>query len=301
MQRGTVLEEVRGVRGIVDASRAAESLDLAVYAAAVNAAESAGARLREAFRKPPAVEKTLPHDLKLELDRGCEEAILEIIHDRFPAHGVLSEERGYLPPSEPFLWIVDPLDGTVNYFHGIPIFCTSVACYKVEREAGDPRGSAGGAGRLPDGSTLGEPIVGVVYEPLVRELYVGLRGRGARLNGRPLRLKPICSLSETIVTIALNSRPQGIDFTMRRLPALLERARKVRSFGSTAIDIAYVAAERIGAFLQMGTSLWDFAAAAVILREAGGVFEADEFLPGSWRILASNPGIYREIKELAGE
>jgi myo-inositol-1(or 4)-monophosphatase len=283
----------------METSHAAESLDLAIYAAAVNAAESAGARLRAELGKTQRVERVSPHDLKLEIDRACEETILRTIFTFFPRHGALSEESGYKPPVEPFLWIVDPLDGTVNYFHDIPGFCTSVACYEVTRGPGVSWGHAGAVVSFPDGNVLGEPIVGVVYDPLARELYVGLRGKGASLNGRPLSMQPLSSLSETIVSLALNNRPWGIDLATRLLPLLLERARKVRSFGSTAMDIARVAAGRLGAFLQMGTNLWDFAAAAAILREAGGAVEAEEFLPGAWRILASNPGVFRELKELA--
>jgi fructose-1,6-bisphosphatase/inositol monophosphatase family enzyme len=264
-----------------------------IQVTAREASAAAGAELRAHFARPLSIDEVFPHDLKLELDRTCEERVLSIISGRFPDHGVLSEERGYAPGVEPYLWVVDPLDGTVNFYHGIPFFCTSIACYRTSF----PQGSPGEVG-LPDGRVLGEPVVGVVYRPVAEELFVGVAGGGAFLNGRPLRLTPIASLSEAIVSLAFSARDTSIETMTRLLPRMVETARKVRSFGSTAVEIALVAAGVTGAFVQLGTNLWDFAAAAIVLREAGGVLEKVEITPGRWRIMASNRGIATEVSGL---
>ena len=103
---------------------------------AVEAATAAGRVIRGSFGREQKVDQALPHDLKLWLDRACEQEILGVIRTSFPGHAVLSEEWGYEPGREPYLWIVDPLDGTVNYHHGIPFFCTSIACHAIA-EGGD--------------------------------------------------------------------------------------------------------------------------------------------------------------------
>ena len=260
---------------------------------AADAAEAAGAVLKVRFGKAPRIEETLPHDLKLELDRICETRILSVVREAFPTHSILSEEAGYIHGSAPFVWIVDPVDGTVNYYHGLPLFCSSVACYGFDDGKED-----GPQIRLPNGQFLGKGLVGVVHVPLADELYEGVAGLGATLNGEPLNVPSLAAVSEAVVGFALSAKKPGMDYATRVLPTLLDRARKVRCLGSTALEIVQVAAGRTGAFLQNGTNLWDFAAAAVILREAGGFCEAHEFSPGRFEVLAGNPGIRAELEAI---
>jgi len=263
-------------------------------ATAVEAAQAAGAVLKVRFGKHPLVETTPAHDVKLELDRICEARIIAVIRDNFPNHAVLSEECGFAPGSAPFVWVVDPLDGTVNYFHGLPFFCTSVSCYEI-----------GGASwihaSLPDGRMLGRPLVGVVYAPLADELFEAVAGGSAWRNGELLETPRGDGLAGAIASIALSSKPPAPDYVRRVLPQLLERAQKVRCLGSTALEIVHVAAGRIGAYLQNGTNLWDFAGAAVVLKEAGGVFEATRLEDGRFGVLACNPGVYSEVRGLVSE
>ena len=227
---------------------------------AVEAANAAGRVMRESFGSLQRVDQAVPHDLKLWLDRACEQEILRVLRSSFPGHAVLSEEKGFEPGREPFLWVVDPLDGTVNYYHGIPYFCTSIACYAVAEETSIDPGH-----RLPDGRTVGAPILGIVYDPLRDEMFTGTAGRGASLNRGPLLTPEVTRLDEAIVVLSFGAREESILYMSRILPAFAREARKVRSFGSTALDMVQVAAGRIGAFVQMGTNLWDFAAAAVII------------------------------------
>ncbi|HYW84955.1 MAG TPA: inositol monophosphatase family protein [Spirochaetia bacterium] len=258
---------------------------------ATEAANAAGRVMRESFGSLQRVDQAVPHDLKLWLDRACEQEILHVLRASFPGHAVLSEEKGFEPGREPYLWVVDPLDGTVNYFHGIPYFCTSIACYAIADEA-----VINPAHRLPDGRSLGAPILGIVYDPLRDELFTGTAGRGASLNRGPLLTPEVTRLEEALVALSFGAREESILYMSRILPAFTRDARKVRSFGSTALDMVQVAAGRIGAFVQMGTNLWDFAAAAVIIRAAGAVVDAKEYAPGRFRIIASAQGIFEQVR-----
>ncbi len=258
---------------------------------AAEAANAAGRLMRGSFGSVQRVDQTVPHDLKLWLDRACEQEILGILRASFPGHAVLSEEKGFEPGREPYLWVVDPLDGTVNYYHGIPYFCTSIACYAIADETVVDPGH-----RLPDGRTLGAPILGIVYDPLRDELFLGTAGRGASLNRGALFTPDVTRLEEAVVTLSFGAREESVLYMSRILPAFARGARKVRSFGSTALDMVQVAAGRIGAFVQMGTNLWDFAAAAVIVRAAGAVVDVKEYAPGRFRIIASASGIFEQVR-----
>jgi fructose-1,6-bisphosphatase/inositol monophosphatase family enzyme len=268
-----------------------EGLTALLRGVAVNAAFSAGKVIRASFGAAPHVEHTFPHDLKLWLDRAAEEEILRAIRTSFPAHAVLSEETGYQPGREPFVWIIDPLDGTVNFHHGMPFFCTSIACHAISAAAVDDL-----AHRLPDGKMLGDPIVGVVYDPMRDELFIGTAGRGASLNRAPLLVPETTRLDEAVVAVSFGAREESIACMSRLLPSLIRRARKVRSFGSTALDMVQVAAGRFGAFFQKGTNLWDFAAAAIVARAAGAVVEVKEYSPDRFQVIACAEGIFEELR-----
>ena len=258
---------------------------------ATEAANAAGRMMRGSFGLLQRIDQTIPHDLKLLLDRACEEEILRTLRAAYPGHAVLSEEKGFASGREPYLWVVDPLDGTVNYYHGIPHFCTSIACYDIREEASIEPGH-----RLPDGRLLGAPILGIVYDPMRDELFSGMAGGEASLNRGPLRVPDATRLEETVVALSFGAREESILFMSKALPAFVRSARKVRSFGSTALDMVQVAVGRIGAFVQMGTNLWDFAAAAVIVQAAGAVVDVKEYAPGRFRIIASAQGIFEQVR-----
>ena len=264
-----------------------------VRATAIDAAAAAGALIRSSFRKSIVVDHVGEHDLKLRLDREAEEVIFSVVRKKFASDAIFSEEAGYLPGEDPYVWIADPLDGTVNYYHGIPLCCTCVSCHALSENR------AAGGYVLPDGRAAGDALAAVVYCPLSDELFVGAAGHGAALNGSPLRSVPLASISEAIVSLSLNARDDSISFMGKLMPRIAAQARKVRSLGSTGLEIVFVAAGRTGAFIQLGTNLWDFAAAACILKEAGGTIDAREFAPGRWKVVASNQGITEEIRKLA--
>jgi fructose-1,6-bisphosphatase/inositol monophosphatase family enzyme len=228
--------------------------------------------------------------VKLEADRLCEQAIVETIRRDWPEHPVLTEESGALDGNGDYWWLIDPLDGTVNFFYGLPYFCTSVACYRrpTEQETGYPRSLA----------SLGEPLVGAVYAPPTDELFVGQAGKGAELNGERIRASAIDRLEESLVTMGFAGRP-GLSSHFREQAARLEpRVRKLRCMGAAAYDLCNVACGRLTGFYEKGLHAWDFGAAQVILAEAGAVLDTFEYEQGAWNLIAAAPGIVDEFRRI---
>jgi fructose-1,6-bisphosphatase/inositol monophosphatase family enzyme len=254
-----------------------------VLETAISAARRAGAIQMHHFRNEEVRCRRLLHDVKLETDRKCEQAIVDAIREQFPEHAILSEESGALAGTGGYIWVVDPLDGTVNFWHGLPFFCASIACYA------DPGRPAEPGGRFEE--PLGAPIAGVVFLPFSQELFVGVPGRGAFLNGRPIRASRSGGLSETVVSVSFSKTPETMRCMTRRLDALLPQVRKARCLGAAAAELAYVAAGYLGGLLYEGIQLWDFAAGKIILEEAGGFLEATETEVGLWRVTAGAPGL----------
>jgi len=260
-----------------------------VHETAISAARRAGAIQLHHFRNTTLRCTRLLHDVKLETDQLCEKAIIAAIHDSFPDHAILTEESGELPGSGDCTWIVDPLDGTVNFWHGLPFFCVSIACYRNGGRANEGGGHAG----LP-----GAPVVGAVFLPFSQELFVGTPGRGAFLNGRPIRVSNDERPSDVVVTVSFGKTPEMMQRMTRRLDVLLPQVRKVRCLGAVAAELAYVAAGFLGGLVYEGIKLWDFAAGKILLEEAGGFLEAAETEPGQWRVLAGAPGVRQAFRKM---
>jgi fructose-1,6-bisphosphatase/inositol monophosphatase family enzyme len=178
----------------------------------------------------------------------------------------------------------------VNFYYGLPYFCTSVACYRrpTEQETGTPR-SLG---------SLGEALVGAVYAPPTDEMFVGEAGKGAELNGERIQASTIDRLEESLVTMGFAGRP-GLSSHFREQAAKLEpRVRKLRCMGAAAYDLCNVACGRLTGFYEKGLHCWDFGAAQVILAEAGAVLDTFEYEPGAWNLIAAAPGIVDEFRHI---
>jgi len=248
-----------------------------VRAVAVDAARRAGAFLRSRFGSRPAVSyKGSPTNLVTEMDRGAETIIVEAIRARFPDHAILAEESGALPGAPAHRWIVDPLDGTTNYAHGLPIYGVSI-------------------GLEVDGALA----VGVVYDPSRDECFVAERGRGATLNDAPIRVSPTPRMAESLLG---TSYPNDIRAAPRdnlaEHGALMFRCRGVRSIGSAVLGLAAVAAGRLDGYWEQRLGAWDVAAGALLIREAGGTVTSVHGGPldlGAPSITASNGPIQSEI------
>jgi len=238
--------------------------------AAITAAQAAGERLRQAFGSQLQVNSTYAHDIKLAADVECQELIYEILLSHFPKTRCIGEEGDSNNPGDPNAeheWIVDPIDGTMNLAMGIPHFCVSIAA----REAATKR-----------------IILGVIYDPLRRELFTAERGSGTYLNGVRQKVSTRSKLSEAVLAVGFAKTQESIDHCLKLYQIYGSSARKLRAMGSAALDLAYVATGRLDAYIEQGVNLWDVAAGHVLVEEAGGVMEIEEKKDGSLRICASS-------------
>ncbi|HTH20336.1 MAG TPA: inositol monophosphatase family protein [Candidatus Udaeobacter sp.] len=218
--------------------------------AAENAARAAGQLLRENFQRPRRVKALAPHDIKLEIDVQAQELIGKLLLDQFPAHALYGEEGIAGDQSSDHQWIVDPLDGTVNYFYGIPHFCVSIAL-RLQREM----------------------VVGVIFDPIRNEMWTGQRGDVSKLNGAPIHVSDRAELAEAVISIGLAKTGETINTNFPLLQQMIHRVRKCRVLGSAALDLAYVASGRLDAYIETGISLWDIAAGSLLVENAGGTVD----------------------------
>ena len=219
---------------------------------AVDAARLAGKTLRRMFRtRPEGRIKTSLRDVVTEADLAAERAVLGMVEERHPDHGWLSEESGQRETGgapSPYLWVVDPLDGTSNFAHGFPHFCVSIAL-------------------LRDGRSL----LGVIYDPMRDEMFTAVAGGGARRNGRHIQVSAIDTLDRAMVTTGFPYEPPAHRSAAADLTArTIERVQMLRRSGSAALDLAYVAAGRLEAHWEFNLNLHDYAAGALMVAEAGG-------------------------------
>jgi myo-inositol-1(or 4)-monophosphatase len=201
------------------------------------AARAAADIVRAAYGRPrPVGRKSSPTDVVTQTD------LLEAT----PAAGILGEEGGTTAPGERLQWVIDPLDGTINFLYGVPLFAVSIAA-----------------------AIDGEVVAGAVVDVLRDELFSAHRGGGARADGRPISVSPCSSLAQALVTTGFSYRAELRDTQGEVAHRLLSRARDLRCFGSTALELCWVACARVDAYFQRDTEIWDRAAGALIAEEAG--------------------------------
>ena len=255
--------------------------------AAMGAALQAGTRLREMLGDSRASKgvttKRGPADLVTRADRMTEDLIVGLLRARFPSHGVAAEE-GTAHTGQEYRWIIDPIDGTTNFAYGLPMFSVSIA---LEHK--------------------GDLLAGVVYHPSMGEMFAAERGRGTflRRDGReqPLKVSDQAAVADSIVATGL---PYAIRETGRNIPEtgrLMRTAIEVRILGSAALNLAYVAAGRIGAFWEPGLNAWDIAAGALLVQEAGGRITdmlGRPFHVDCRDVLATNGRVHDEMVRLLG-
>jgi myo-inositol-1(or 4)-monophosphatase len=249
--------------------------------AALSAARRAGEVLRTGFGTEHAITYKGEVDLVTEVDEEAERGIREELLGTFPSYGMLAEEGGELEGEEDDRWIVDPLDGTTNYAHGLPIFCVSIA---LERS--------------------GEVVLGVVHDPMHEETFVAERGRGAFLNGELIRVSDTDELIRALIAT-------GFPYDRAHMPEALElfgrlaaTTQGMRRLGSAALDLCYVASGRIDGYYERGIWPWDLAAGSVILEEAGGKltnYRGGKLDLGGREIVASNGRLHPAMTKLMGE
>ena len=242
--------------------------------AAERAARAAGKLLRKNFRRPQRVNAVAAHDIKLEIDVQAQELITRLLLKEFPKHALYGEEGVVGDQSGEHQWIVDPLDGTVNYFYGIPHFCVSIAL------------------RLHN-----EIMVGVIYDPLRDEMWVGQKGEVPQSNGCSIHVSDRAELAEAVISIGLAKTAETINTNFPLLQEMIHRVRKCRVFGSAALDLAYVACGRFDAYIETGISLWDIAAGWLLVENAGGTVDLRprENMKDKYSIVASNGVIHLKL------
>jgi myo-inositol-1(or 4)-monophosphatase len=248
-------------------------------AIAVRAVKESGKIQKEWLRKDKKVELKGEINLVTEVDRICEQRIIEIIKETSPEHNILTEETPMPEGSSSYRWIIDPLDGTTNYAHGYPFFCTSIA---LELE--------------------GRVVLGAIYDPLLGELFTTQQGQGAFLNGERISVSETARLNEALLCT-------GFPYDIRESPVnnldhfnnFIMEARAIRRDGSAALDLCYVAAGRFDGFWELKLNPWDVAAGKLLVEEAGGL--VTDFGGGSLNvydqeILATNGRIHEEMIEV---
>jgi myo-inositol-1(or 4)-monophosphatase len=235
--------------------------------AAKQAACQAGAFLKEHFGQPLDVDEAKHHDIKLALDRESQELITRVILAEFPDHAIYGEEGVAGNLESDYQWIVDPIDGTVNFFYGIPHYCVSIALRHKE-----------------------ELIVGVIYDPSMEELWEVVKGGPALLNGKQIQVSPRTKLEESVLFVGCGKDEATLATGLERFGRASLRARKMRMMGSAALAMAYIATGRLDAYVEARISLWDIAAGQLLLEAAGGKTDLTK-IPGhadAWSIIATN-------------
>jgi myo-inositol-1(or 4)-monophosphatase len=238
---------------------------------AIDAAKEAGKYLKYNIGKVKNVETKQGEmkNLVSEIDRSSEQLIIGMIKRHFPSHAILAEESGGSDQAAGYKWIIDPLDGTTNFLHGVPIYCVTIA---VERK--------------------GEVIAGVVYDPNLEELFTAEKGSGAYRNGKRLKVSETADLSKSLLVtgfpydIATNPN-HAIDHFVH----FLVEGRGIRRLGSAALDLSYIAAGRFDGFWEVNLNPWDMAAGVLFVQEAGGKvtdFEGHASSIYKRQVLASN-------------
>jgi myo-inositol-1(or 4)-monophosphatase len=243
---------------------------------AVTIAREAGAILRERFGEPHDVRFKGTIDMVTEADQASEELIVSRLRTAFPEHGLLAEEGSHAESaSSPYRWVIDPLDGTTNFAHGLPNFAVSIGLEEA-----------------------GVPVVGVVYDPMRDELFSAVQGGGARLNGEPIAVSTTDQLIRSLLVTGFS-----YDFAVRGRQAetwrdFLTRVQAIRQTGSAALNLCYIAAGRLDGYWERGILPWDVAAGALMVTEAGGTvtdMRGGAFHADDRAVLASNGLLHNQL------
>jgi myo-inositol-1(or 4)-monophosphatase len=252
----------------------------------IAAARKAGRGLARDFGELEHLQVSVkgPANFASTADHRSEDTLYKELSRARPGYGFLMEERGLIEgPDRTHRWIVDPLDGTTNFLHGVPLFCIAIA---LERE--------------------GELVAALVYNPILDELYTAERGQGAFLNNRRLRVASRRSLADCLIATGIPHRGREADHPgfLRECGALMRQVAGIRRTGAAAIDLAWVAAGRFDGFVDHNLGPWDVAAGTLLVREAGGHVtdsKGGKSMLESGSIVAGNPGVHRAVLDLLAD
>ncbi len=243
-------------------------------AVAVKAAHAAGKVMHANCHMPKRVNSAEAHDIKLELDVRCQALIEKILAGAFPQIPVLGEEGSTGDVKAEYRWVIDPIDGTVNYFFGMPHAAVSIALQHREKS-----------------------VVGVIYDPFTDEIWTTVKGAPTRLNGKIVRVSKRSKLEEAVIAMGFSKSQDNLNKSLPHLIRLSRRAKKIRILGSAALELAYVASGRLDVYIERTINLWDVAAGALLLENAGGEFYSVPAPNGKMRMCADN-GLLRKKLQL---
>ena len=253
---------------------------------AIKAARAAGAIINRAALDVEAVRisQKLVNDFVTDVDHAAEQIIIETLLAAYPGHGILAEESGqeHGAKDSEFVWIIDPLDGTTNFIHGLPVYCVSIAL-----------------------AVKGKVEQAVIYDPSRNDLFTATKGRGAYMNDRRLRVSKRIKLQECLISTGFPFRPTD-DFNsyLRMMGDVMQRTAGLRRPGAAALDLAYVAAGFTDGFFETGLQPWDVAAGSLLVTEAGGLvgnFTGEPNFLEQHECLAGNPRVYGQLVTLLGK
>ena len=247
--------------------------------AAIEIARKAGVILREGFDRPKKISYKGEVDLVTESDQRSEQLVVALLRDRFPDHGIVAEEGGGATAVAKYCWHVDPLDGTTNFAHSYPCFAVSLGLTRN-----------------------GEPITGVVFDPVHNELFTAERGKGAYLNRKRIHVSRVEKLANSLVATGFPPHQRKNSANINYYWEFTLHSHGVRRDGSAALDLCAVACGRFDAFWEFGLNSWDTAAGVLLVREAGGAvtdLAGQPYQPGGREMFASNGLIHNEVREIA--
>ena len=248
---------------------------------AVKAARKAGSIITRASSDIDrlTIRSKQKNDFVSEVDHAAEEAIIGVLREAYPAHGILAEESGARDGDAEFVWVIDPLDGTTNFLHGFPQYCVSIGLLHK-----------------------GVPNQAVVFDPNRNELVTASKGVGAYLTDRRIRVSKVDKVEDALMGTGFPFREVGqLDDYLRMFRNVTLNCAGVRRPGAAALDLAWVAAGRIDGFWEIGLSPWDMAAGALLVREAGGLIgdlDGNDTFLDSGRVVASNGKIFGALLQL---
>jgi len=250
---------------------------IAAQKAAVAAARAAGKIMRDNWYAPKRVKLFDVHDIKLELDVRCQKVIEKSLHKAFPKIPLLGEEGTSGNLNAEYRWVVDPIDGTVNYFFGMPHAAVSIAL---------------------QATAPGSPIavVGVIFDPFTGELWTAIHGGKTKLNGKTVYVSKRAKIGDSIIAMGFSKSRENLEKSLPYLNNLARRAKKVRLMGSAALELAYVACGRLDAYIERTINIWDIAAGGLMVECSGGEMFLKTLPDGRLRMCADNGRLRKKMQ-----
>jgi myo-inositol-1(or 4)-monophosphatase len=251
-------------------------------------AYEAGKIQRTGYEQPLQIKHKGEVDVVTEVDFRCEALVIDYIHSHFPGHSIVAEESGVTAGDHHYTWYIDPLDGTINYSHGVPIFCISIAY-----------------------AENGNMKYGVIYDPMRDECFSAEKGKGAWLNDQPMHVSQTTRLNDCLMVtgfalVTRNASGEKVQpENLINFERLMMVTQGVRRLGSAALDLAYVAAGRMDGYWDMGVKSWDIAAGALMVEEAGGkvttVTGDPDYMKPPYALLATTPALHAPVLEIISQ